>query len=169
MNANTYTFCGRAPELFACSDSFRTGIHVDVLLQCYSVPLKEGDIIVAGTDGVWDNLFDQECAALVSQTKSKGQNPGDTAEALARFAHIRYAPSRKLHTFVSGQPSSSMCKAADARAECHARQLNSFTLGCSRRLRLAGRRLAAPNERSARSATMMFAGVETQRQSPHSP
>lgn len=93
------------------------GTHGDVLLQCYSVPLKEGDIIVAGTDGVWDNLFDQECAALVSQTKSKGQNPGDTAEALARFAHIRYAPSRKLHTLASSQPSSSMCKAADARAE----------------------------------------------------
>ena len=59
------------------------------LLQVYSVPLKEGDVIIAGTDGVWDNLFDTECAALVSQTQGKGQNPAQSAEALARCAHMR--------------------------------------------------------------------------------
>ncbi len=69
------------------------------LLQCYSVPLKEGDVIIAGTDGVWDNLFDPECAALVSQTQGKGQNPAQSAEALARCAHMRCASalSKALH------------------------------------------------------------------------
>ena len=58
-------------------------------MQCYSVPLIEGDVIIAATDGVWDNLFDTECAALVGHTKAKGNNPGQTAEALARCANMR--------------------------------------------------------------------------------
>ena len=58
-------------------------------MQSYSVPLIEGDVIIAATDGVWDNLFDTECAALVGQTKAKGNNAGQTAEALARCANMR--------------------------------------------------------------------------------
>ena len=76
-----------------------------MLLQCYSVPLKDGDIIIACTDGVWDNLFDTECAALAAQTKSKGQNPGETAEALARCAHMRCA-SLRIARFYEGAFSS---------------------------------------------------------------
>ena len=76
------------------------------LLQCYSVPLKEGDVIIAGTDGVWDNLFDPECAALVSQTQGKGQNPAQSAEALARCAHMRYASNPTQIPASLGQGSS---------------------------------------------------------------
>ena len=64
-------------------------LSIDASMQCYSVPLIEGDMIIAATDGVWDNLFDTECAALIGQTKAKGSNPGETAEALARCANMR--------------------------------------------------------------------------------
>ncbi|CAL5220230.1 g2206 [Coccomyxa viridis] len=70
--------------------------------ECYSVPLKEGDVIIAGTDGVWDNLFDPECAALVSQTQGKGQNPAQSAEALARCAHMRGADPQATTPFSIG-------------------------------------------------------------------
>ena len=66
-------------------------------MQCCSVPLIEGDVIIAATDGVWDNLFDTECAALVGQTKGKGSNPGETAEALARCANMRWVLPHNLH------------------------------------------------------------------------
>ncbi|XP_047321351.1 probable protein phosphatase 2C 1 [Impatiens glandulifera] len=45
-----------------------------------SVQLKEGDIIVMGSDGVFDNVFDTEIAAIVT-------TGGDIAKALAELAH----------------------------------------------------------------------------------
>jgi serine phosphatase RsbU (regulator of sigma subunit) len=37
----------------------------------YSVPLKDGDIIVSATDGVHDNLFQHEILTIVKEFKQK--------------------------------------------------------------------------------------------------
>ena len=60
-----------------------------VLLQLYNVPLRAGDIVVAATDGVWDNVYPDECAAVVSQVASRGDKPAVAAAALAHISHLR--------------------------------------------------------------------------------
>ena len=45
-----------------------------LLLQRYKIDLEEGDVIVTATDGLFDNLYDEEIASFVSkslQTKRK--------------------------------------------------------------------------------------------------
>lgn len=56
--------------------------------QCTSVPVRAGDILVAATDGVWDNVFVPDCAALVASASHQG-SPAQAAESLARHAHSR--------------------------------------------------------------------------------
>jgi len=51
------------------------------------VALQEGDIIVAGTDGLFDNLFDPEIVRLVVQGRAKKQSADELAETIAREAH----------------------------------------------------------------------------------
>lgn len=47
------------------------------MADLYRVPLHEGDVIVAGSDGLWDNVFDHEIISIVSA------NTGD-AQAFAK-------------------------------------------------------------------------------------
>lgn len=40
----------------------------DATFQVYRIDLDEGDVIVTATDGLFDNLYDQEIASTVSKS-----------------------------------------------------------------------------------------------------
>ncbi len=42
--------------------------------------MQQGDIVVAGTDGLLDNVFPDEAAAIATVAQRKGESPGVAAE-----------------------------------------------------------------------------------------
>jgi protein phosphatase PTC7 len=56
-----------------------------------SIPVVRGDIVIMGTDGLWDNLFDREIAnvALQHQRASSAPNPAALVRELASSAYLR--------------------------------------------------------------------------------
>ena len=50
--------------------------------------LQVGDLVVVGTDGFLDNVFDAEKAAAVSVFKGDGDSPQTVAQRLADLARI---------------------------------------------------------------------------------
>ena len=49
----------------------------------YAVPVNTGDVIVVGTDGLFDNVFDEEIAKFVSENQNMGNGPEALAKELA--------------------------------------------------------------------------------------
>ena len=58
-------------------------------MQNFVCKLKPGDIIVAGTDGLFDNVFSHRTTKLVWDAKKHGALPGVAAQQLATFASAR--------------------------------------------------------------------------------
>ncbi|KAG5555800.1 hypothetical protein RHGRI_006443 [Rhododendron griersonianum] len=50
------------------------------------VAVKPGDIVVAGTDGLFDNLYESKIEELVSQGIDQGNFPAELASTIAKFA-----------------------------------------------------------------------------------
>lgn len=57
--------------------------------QVLTVPVAPGDVIVAGTDGLFDNLYTNEVADIVMQAVQDKLGPQDTARKLAALARQR--------------------------------------------------------------------------------
>jgi len=57
----------------------------------HNVKLQQGDMIVLGTDGLFDNIFDEEVAALATLARKKGLDPTGVAGVLASAAQNRGA------------------------------------------------------------------------------
>lgn len=49
-----------------------------------TLQLRPGDIIVAGTDGLWDNMWEAQLLAVVKGARAAGADPATAAAALAR-------------------------------------------------------------------------------------
>ena len=45
------------------------------MIQAYKIDLDEGDVIVTATDGLFDNLYDHEIVAIVSESLEAGVEP----------------------------------------------------------------------------------------------
>ncbi|KAL6649375.1 hypothetical protein ACP70R_013599 [Stipagrostis hirtigluma subsp. patula] len=56
------------------------------LVQKYNIELQEGDVIVTATDGLFDNIYEEEVAAVVSKSVEAGLKPTEIAEFLAARA-----------------------------------------------------------------------------------
>ncbi|WOK97622.1 putative protein phosphatase 2C BIPP2C1 [Canna indica] len=56
-------------------------------IETYKIDLDEGDVIVTATDGLFDNLYEQEIAAIVSKSLQANLKPREIAEFLAMRAH----------------------------------------------------------------------------------
>lgn len=54
------------------------------LLQRFELQLEPGDIIVTGSDGLWDNIFAEEAATIASKCKDKGETATTAAQVLCR-------------------------------------------------------------------------------------
>ena len=53
------------------------------MADLYRIPLHEGDLIIAGSDGLWDNVFDHEIISLVSDSHG---DPQTFARAICQLA-----------------------------------------------------------------------------------
>ncbi|KDP27378.1 hypothetical protein JCGZ_20202 [Jatropha curcas] len=56
------------------------------LIEGYEINLDEGDVIVTATDGLFDNLYDQEIASIISKLLQTGLAPQEMADLLAARA-----------------------------------------------------------------------------------
>ncbi|XVF62444.1 hypothetical protein PTKIN_Ptkin09bG0008300 [Pterospermum kingtungense] len=57
--------------------------------QVFRIPVLPGDVIVAGTDGLFDNLYNNEVTAVVVHALRAGFNPELTAKQIAALARER--------------------------------------------------------------------------------
>lgn len=67
--------------------------------ELYAVPVSAGDVLVAGTDGLWDNVFPREAADLAAAAAGRGEAPSGAARALAALARTRAADPAALSPF----------------------------------------------------------------------
>ncbi|KAG8073822.1 hypothetical protein GUJ93_ZPchr0006g45158 [Zizania palustris] len=56
------------------------------LVQKYNIDLQEGDAIVTATDGLFDNVYEHEIAAVITKSLEAGLKPTEIAEFLAARA-----------------------------------------------------------------------------------
>ncbi|OEL14789.1 putative protein phosphatase 2C 71 [Dichanthelium oligosanthes] len=56
------------------------------LVQNYTIELEEGDAIVTATDGLFDNVYEHEVAAIISKSLQADLKPAEIAEHLAAKA-----------------------------------------------------------------------------------
>ncbi|XAR73889.1 Phosphoprotein phosphatase [Bertholletia excelsa] len=57
--------------------------------QVFKVPVLPGDVVVAGTDGLFDNLYNNEITAVLVHAVRAGLAPQVTAQKIAALAHQR--------------------------------------------------------------------------------
>lgn len=55
----------------------------------YEVKVREGDIVIMGTDGLFDNLFRKDIERIVNQTLQRENGIEDLAEALSSEANLK--------------------------------------------------------------------------------
>lgn len=71
-------------------------------MQLYTVDVSAGDIVVAATDGLFDNVYNDETAEVVSQLRQAGHQPEQTASGLAQYARKRAADPQHPSPFAHG-------------------------------------------------------------------
>ncbi|KAG9451616.1 hypothetical protein H6P81_011581 [Aristolochia fimbriata] len=59
------------------------------LIEHYKIHLSEGDVIVAATDGLFDNLYEQEITSIISKSLQANMKPKEIARVLAMGAQER--------------------------------------------------------------------------------
>ncbi|KAJ4833947.1 hypothetical protein Tsubulata_016658 [Turnera subulata] len=57
--------------------------------QVFTIPVAPGDVIIAGTDGLFDNLYNNEITAVVVHAVRAGLGPQVTAQKIAALARQR--------------------------------------------------------------------------------
>lgn len=57
--------------------------------QVFTFPVASGDVIIAGTDGLFDNLYNNEITAVVVHATRAGLGPQVTAQKIAALARQR--------------------------------------------------------------------------------
>uniref|UniRef100_A0A1D1XER6 Protein phosphatase n=1 Tax=Anthurium amnicola TaxID=1678845 RepID=A0A1D1XER6_9ARAE len=65
--------------------------------QVFTLPVAAGDVIIAGTDGLFDNLYNDEVTAVVADAIRSGLGPQVTAQRITTLARQR-AQDRKRQT-----------------------------------------------------------------------
>ncbi|CAI8588728.1 unnamed protein product [Vicia faba] len=65
--------------------------------EVFTIPVSPGDIIVAGTDGLFDNLYNNDIVGVVVSSTRAGLEPQATAQKIAALAQER-ALDKKRHS-----------------------------------------------------------------------
>ncbi|KAK1268004.1 putative protein phosphatase 2C 55 [Acorus gramineus] len=69
--------------------------------QVFTVPVTSGDVIIAGTDGLFDNLYNNEVTAVVVHAIRAGLGPQVTAQKIAALARQRALDKNRQTPFSS--------------------------------------------------------------------
>eukprot|EP00873_Tetraselmis_striata_P008283 jgi/Tetstr1/428547/TSEL_018541.t1 len=65
----------------------------------FSVPVLEGDIVIMGTDGLFDNVFTDEIAHLAAVNKAGGADPAKSAKSIGTLAHVAAKDTEMMSPF----------------------------------------------------------------------
>ncbi|GBG59274.1 hypothetical protein CBR_g32289 [Chara braunii] len=57
--------------------------------EMYGIAVAPGDVIIVGTDGLFDNVYDTELATVVMHSINSGWGPQDTAQRISAIARLR--------------------------------------------------------------------------------
>jgi len=68
----------------------------------FELTVTPDDIIVTGSDGLWDNVFPEEVATIVSRCCERGEAPDTAAAVLARYARMRASDTKYNSPFSYG-------------------------------------------------------------------
>jgi protein phosphatase PTC7 len=78
------------------------------LAQKFELEVKKGDVLIVATDGVSDNVWPQEAAAVVSTIIRRGGPPDVAAAGLANFAQFRSQELDHMTPFAFGAQQAGM-------------------------------------------------------------
>lgn len=67
--------------------------------QVFKIPVAVGDVIVAGTDGLFDNLYNNEVTALVVQGVRSRLSPEAMAKNIADLARVKALDRKRQSPF----------------------------------------------------------------------
>ncbi|KAL8477217.1 hypothetical protein ACS0TY_029490 [Phlomoides rotata] len=70
--------------------------------QVFKIPVVPGDVVVAGSDGLFDNLYSEEIAGVVGDAVKEGLCPDATAKKIADFARVRALDRKHQSPFSKG-------------------------------------------------------------------
>lgn len=71
-------------------------------MQVTTLPVEAGDVIVAGTDGLFDNLYPRQIEELVRPMIEGGSDPQDVAWAVAGQAYCTSMDREAFTPFTEG-------------------------------------------------------------------
>jgi len=69
--------------------------------QVFTIDVQSGDVIVAGTDGVYDNLYNEEITGVVVSSVRAGLDPKGTAQKIAELARQRAVDKKRQSPFAT--------------------------------------------------------------------
>ncbi|KAL5558084.1 hypothetical protein UlMin_034295 [Ulmus minor] len=69
--------------------------------QVFTVPVAPGDVLIAGTDGLFDNLYNNEITAVVVHAMRAGFGPQATAQKIAALARQRAQDKNRQTPFAT--------------------------------------------------------------------
>lgn len=107
----------------------------------FQMTLEGGDIVVAGTDGLFDNVFPEEAAALVRHARSRGEPAAAAARTLAQYTYTKSCDDRHMSPFayaaqvggaLSGTPDADPARSIDL---CFCRRAYHFDISRARGVR----------------------------------
>lgn len=67
--------------------------------QRFELTVQPGDLLVLGTDGLWDNCFDEEVASVLRYCVAQHMEPPKMAQVMAHYARHRAADSKFASPF----------------------------------------------------------------------
>jgi len=72
-------------------------------IQVFTIPVTAGDVVIAGTDGLFDNLYNNEVTAVVVHAVRAGLEPQVTAQKIAALARQRAQDRNRQTPFSTAQ------------------------------------------------------------------
>lgn len=70
-------------------------------IQVFTISVAPGDVIIAGTDGLFDNLYNNEIKTVVVQAMRAGLGPEVTAKKIAALARQRAQDKERQTPFAT--------------------------------------------------------------------
>ena len=74
-------------------------MRVLLCAQLMQLRILPDDIIVSGTDGLFDNVFAEEVASLVTFARKRGDSPALAATVLASYTQMKAAETTHMSPF----------------------------------------------------------------------
>ncbi|KAH0734083.1 hypothetical protein KY285_009790 [Solanum tuberosum] len=89
------------PPIHLVVAQFSLNLNDLPVLQVFKIPVAQGDVIITGTDGLFDNLYNNDINAIVVHATRAGLGPQVTAQKIAALARQRAQDKNRQTPFSS--------------------------------------------------------------------